>query len=296
MYAGITIMHYPPKRTDDVYNHIKGVLVPSHAKLKSQGLHDALFVVNRESCQGIGIAIWDDPEKLQQIEQGTSREMARAMRDSATAPTDYTRLRAQWVEDLGGGIVSTDWYEVVGNATYSGSLFPSLPTYAGITIMHYPPKRTDDVYNHIRQVLVPFHANLGPQGCRDALFLVNPESCQGIGIAIWDDPKKLQAVEQGTSRDMSRAMRDSATAPTDYTRLRAQWVEDLGGGIVSTDWYEVVGRVGSSAPAAAPAKGAAPAAAPAKGAASKSAPAAHAATTPDAPAASSSPLGTFTWP
>jgi hypothetical protein len=115
--------------------------------------------------------------------------------------------------------------------------------YAGITIMHYPPKRTESVYQHIREVLVPFHTELQSQGLRDALFLVNPESCQGIGIAIWDDPSKLREMEQGTSREMSLAMRDPLRSPTDYTRLRAQWVEDLSGGIVSTDWYEVVGRV-----------------------------------------------------
>ena len=115
--------------------------------------------------------------------------------------------------------------------------------YAGITIMHYPPKRTEDVYKHIREVLVPFHTEMQSQGLSDALFLVNPESCQGIGIAIWEDPKMLRKLEKGTSREMARAMRDSATAPTEYTKLRAQWVEDLSGGIVSTDWYEVVGRV-----------------------------------------------------
>jgi hypothetical protein len=260
MYAGITIMHYPPKRTEDVYQHIREVLVPHHAQLQSQGCKDALFLVNPESCQGIGIAIWDDAAKLREVEKGTSREMARAMRDPKQAPTEYARLRAQWVEDLGGGIVSTDWYEVVGhtssasNASSPGAvLFPSLqrgkPAYAGITIMHYPPKRTEDVYKHIREVLLPHHAQLQSQGCTDGLFLVNPESCQGIGIAIWDDPGKLRDVEKGTSREMALAMRDPKQAPTEYARLRAQWVEDLGGGIVSTDWYEVVGRASAgSAP------------------------------------------------
>lgn len=243
MYAGITIMHYPPKRTADVYSHIRDVLVPFHGNLRSQGLKDALFLVNPESCQGIGIAIWDQPKQLQDIEKGTSRNMARAMRDSASAPTEYTRLRAQWVEDLGGGITSTDWYDLAGNFNAGVRLFSGTPTYAGITIMNYPPKRTDDVYKHIKEVLTPMHQNLESQGLTDALFLVNPESCQGIGIAIWQSAQKLRAMEKGTSREMSRAVRDAASAPTEYTRLRAQWVEDLGGGIVSTDWYEVVGRV-----------------------------------------------------
>jgi hypothetical protein len=258
MYAGITIMHYPPKRTDDVYRHIREVLVPHHQQMQSQGLRDALFLVNPESCQGIGIAIWDNPDKLREIEQGNTRDMARAMRDGSSAPTEYTRLRAQWVEDLSGGIVSTDWYEVVGRASSGSILFPTVPgsggggTYAGVTIMHYPPKRTDDVYRHIREVLAPHHQQMQSEGLKDSLFLVNPESCQGIGIAIWDDPNKLREIEQGTSREMARAMRDSETAPTDYTRMRAAWVEELGGGIVSTDWYEVVGRVPSAGKTAAP--------------------------------------------
>jgi hypothetical protein len=120
LFAGLTIMHYPPRRTEDVYAHISDVLVPHHEQLKGQGLTDAIFVVNPESCQGIGMAIWEDPGKLKEIERGTSREMARPMRDPTTAPTEYTKLRAQWVEDLGGGIVSTDWYEVVGRVTNGG--------------------------------------------------------------------------------------------------------------------------------------------------------------------------------
>jgi len=195
---------------------------------------------------------------LRQIEKGNTRDMARAMRDSETAPTEYTKLRAAWVEELGGGIVSTDWYEVVGHASSSSILFPSMPNsggtgkYAGITIMHYPARRTEDVYRHIREVLAPHHQQMQAQGLKDSLFLVNPESCQGIGIAIWDDPEKLREIEQGTSREMARAMRDSETAPTEYTKLRAAWVEELGGGIVSTDWYEVVGRISSSSRTGAP--------------------------------------------
>jgi hypothetical protein len=252
MYAGITIMNYPPKRTADVYSHIREVLVPFHGELRSHGLKDALFLVNPESCQGIGIAIWDQPKKLQEMEKGTSRNMARSMRDSATAPTEYTRLRAQWVEDLGGGIAGTDWYELAGNFNSTSRLFSEVPLYAGITIMHYPPKRTEDVYKHINEVLIPMHRTLEPEGLTDALFLVNPESCQGIGIAIWQGAQKLRDMEKGTSREMARAIRDPASAPTEYTRLRAQWVEDLGGGIVSTDWYELVGRVSPASAEAQP--------------------------------------------
>jgi hypothetical protein len=249
MYAGITIMHYPPRRTDDVYRHIRQVLLPYHEKMQAKGMTDALFMVNPESCQGIGISIFDDIKELREYEQSNTREMARAMRDSTQAPTEYTRLRAKYVEELGGSITSADWYEVIGRVASStgAPLFPSAgggtEAFAGVTIMHYPPRRTDDVYRHIRQVLMPYHEKMQAQGMTDALFMVNPESCQGIGISIFERPKELRQYEQGTSREMARAMRDRQQAPTEYTRLRAQYVEELGGAIVSTDWYAVVGRV-----------------------------------------------------
>jgi hypothetical protein len=83
---------------------------------------------------------------------------------------------------------------------------------------------------------------------------------------------------------MARAMRDAASAPTDYTKQRAQWVEDLGGGIVSTDWYEVVGRVLPSPAAAAPQ--------PAAGTAPSTAPATAPITPPSKPAAAAN----ASWP
>lgn len=254
MYAAMTIMHYPPSRTDDVYRHIRDVLVPYHNDMQSQGLVDAMFLVNPESCQGIGLAIFKDAAKLRELEQGTTREMARQVRDPAQAPTPYTRDRARYVEELAGGITSADWYEVVGripSQSAGSSLFPSggyfgRGRYAALTLMHYPPRRTEDVYNHIREVLIPYHEEMRSAGLTDACFLVNPESCQGIGIAIFEDASQLRELEQGTTREMARAVRDPDGAPTEYTAARAKYVEELGGSIVSADWYEVVGRAPSA--------------------------------------------------
>jgi len=255
MYAAMTIMHYPPRRTDDVYRHIRDVLVPYHDQMQSDGLVDALFLVNPESCQGIGIAVFEEATKLRELEKGTSREMARAVRDPVRAPTPYTRDRARYIEELSGGITSTDWYEVIGHlpsSSPSSTLFPSghayhgRGKYAALTVMHYPPKRTEDVYKHIREVLVPYHEKMRPLGLTDALFLVNPESCQGIGISVFTEASQLYELEKGTTRTMSRSVRDPDDAPTDYTRARAKYVEELGGSIVSADWYELVGRSPSS--------------------------------------------------
>jgi hypothetical protein len=256
MYAAMTIMHYPPSRTDDVYRHIRDVLIPYHNRMTSDGLVDALFFVNPESCQGIGLAIFNEAAKLRELERGTSREMARQVRDPGTAPTPYTRDRAKYVGELAGGIVSADWYEVVGQlpAQSGGStLFPSgshyhgKGRYAAITVMHYPPRRTDDVYKHITEVLIPRHEEMRSDGLTDAIFLVNPESCQGIGIAIFEEASQLRSLEGGTTRDMARAVRDPESAPTQYTAARAKYVEDLGGSIVTADWYEVVGRAPTAA-------------------------------------------------
>lgn len=261
MYAAMTIMHYPPSRTDDVYRHIRDVLVPYHNQMAKDGLVEAVFFVNPESCQGIGLAIFDRPEKLRELERGTSREMARQVRDPATAPTPYTRDRAKYVGELAGGIVSADWYEVVGRLpARSGSsmLFPSgahyhgKGRYAAITVMHYPPRRTEDVYRHIREVLIPRHEQMRSAGLTDACFLVNPESCEGIGIAIFEEASQLREIEAGTTRDMSRAVRDPESAPTEYTAARAKYVEDLGGSIVTADWYEVVGRAPSGSTGSGP--------------------------------------------
>lgn len=255
MYAAMTIMHYPPSRTDDVYRHIRDVLVPYHNGMQGDGLVDALFLVNPESCQGIGLALFEDAARLRELEQGTTREMARQVRDPVQAPTPYTRDRARYVEELAGGITSADWYEVVGRISAespSTTLFPSgshyhgKGKYAALTLMHYPPRRTEDVYTHIREVLIPYHEEMRSAGLTDACFLVNPESCQGIGIAIFEEASQLRACEGGTTRDMARAIRDPESAPTQYTSARAKYVDELGGSIVSADWYEVVGRAPTS--------------------------------------------------
>ena len=81
--------------------------MPYHNQMQSDGLVDALFLVNPESCQGIGIAIFEEAKKLRELEKGTSREMARAIRDPVQAPTPYTRDRARYIEELAGGITST---------------------------------------------------------------------------------------------------------------------------------------------------------------------------------------------
>jgi len=114
MFAGLMIVNYPPSKTRDVYQHIREVLVPYHENLRSEGLHQAMFMVNPESCKTIGIAIWPDSQKLVDLEHGNTREMAREVRDPEQAPTEYTRLRALWVQEFGGGIESADWYEVAG--------------------------------------------------------------------------------------------------------------------------------------------------------------------------------------
>jgi hypothetical protein len=113
MHAGITRVSFPPNQADKVIADLKGRVADEHKKLKSQGLRDAIFVINREAGEAIGIAIWDDRNKLQDVEKHTTRSNPDAVRDPNRAPSEYNKIRAQAVRDEKGSIESSDWYEVV---------------------------------------------------------------------------------------------------------------------------------------------------------------------------------------
>jgi hypothetical protein len=112
---------------------------------------------------------------------------------------------------------------------------------AGITRMNFPPARADDVVRNIQQDIIPYHRQFRGQGLRRALFLVNRETGEAVGIAVWDDRNKLREVERRHGRDAPAEIRDPARAPTDYTKKRAEAIQNVGGAIASADWYEVVG-------------------------------------------------------
>jgi hypothetical protein len=114
MNAAITRAHFPPDRVEDLEAHMKETLVPYHKDLKKQGLQNFLALVNRETGEGIGIAIWEDEGQIREVEGRHPREAPRAIRSPEEAPTEYTKRRATYVKDVGGSIDAADWYEVIG--------------------------------------------------------------------------------------------------------------------------------------------------------------------------------------
>jgi hypothetical protein len=115
---------------------------------------------------------------------------------------------------------------------------------AGITRANVPHDRVGDLERHMKDTLVPYHETLTGEGLEYFVALLNRETGEGIGLAIWDDAKKLQAVEGPHPREAAQAIRSPQDAPTEYTKRRAEYVTEVGGAINASDWYEVIGTVG----------------------------------------------------
>jgi hypothetical protein len=113
MHAGVTRVRFAPGDADKVVHDLQTRIVDAHKKLRSEGMKDAFFLVNRESGEAIGVALWDDKEKLRKVEGKNSREDPSGVRDPKRANTDFAKLRAQAVQDEGATLENTDWYEVV---------------------------------------------------------------------------------------------------------------------------------------------------------------------------------------
>jgi hypothetical protein len=120
MRAGITRAHVPTDRVEDLERHMTDTLVPYHESLTGEGLEFFVALLNRETGEGIGLAIWEDAQKLKAVEGVAPREAARAIRSPDEAPTEYTKRRAQYVNEVGGAINASDWYEVIGTVGGKG--------------------------------------------------------------------------------------------------------------------------------------------------------------------------------
>lgn len=113
MSAGVTRVRFPPEKADDVIRDLQGRIADAHRKLKSEGLRDAFFLVNREAGEAIGIAIWNDKKRMRDVEGKTTREDPSSVRDPNRAPTDFSKLRARSVQEQSGTMENADWYDVV---------------------------------------------------------------------------------------------------------------------------------------------------------------------------------------
>lgn len=113
MHAGVTRVRFAPEDYDRVVQDIQTRIVDAHKKLRRDGCRDAFFLVNRDAGEAIGVALWDDREKLKKTEGKTSREDPSGVRDPKRADTDFAKLRAQAIQEEGATLENTDWYEVV---------------------------------------------------------------------------------------------------------------------------------------------------------------------------------------
>lgn len=113
LHAGVTRVRFPPEKADEVIKDIQGRIIEAHKKLKNQGLRDAFFLVNREAGEAIGVALWDDKDKLKKTEGKTLREDPSGVKDPNKAPTDFAKLRAKAIQEEGASMENSDWYELV---------------------------------------------------------------------------------------------------------------------------------------------------------------------------------------
>jgi len=116
---------------------------------------------------------------------------------------------------------------------------------AGVTRARFPRPRVDEVVQDIQQEIVPLHEQQvrGQPGFRGAVFVVNRDTGEAIGITLWDDEQQLRAVEGTLGRDDPGAIRDPQRAPNEYTRRRAEAVRRRGGNMDESDLYEVAFEV-----------------------------------------------------
>jgi hypothetical protein len=118
---------------------------------------------------------------------------------------------------------------------------------AGVTRGRFPPPQFAEAEEDLQNTIVPLHED--PQfkqreGFRGALFLVNRDNREIIGITLWDTEENLRAVEEVVGRDQGGnakdRLRNPDQAPNPYTRQRAQAVRGRGGRIEDTDVYDAV--------------------------------------------------------
>lgn len=113
--VSITRARFPKNKADDVVDQFQNVVIPTFTQLKQQGqVSRALFVIDRDGGEAIGIAIYNSEAELQAVEGKRGREIAQDIKDPAKAPTPLGKRRAQAVRDSGANMDQAEWYELIG--------------------------------------------------------------------------------------------------------------------------------------------------------------------------------------
>ncbi len=120
---------------------------------------------------------------------------------------------------------------------------------AGVTRVRYRPSEIQGAEEDVRGV-AGFHEQVirGSEGFRGALFMLDRDTGEAIGIALWDGENDLRRTEGILGRDEGRGGRstlDHLTDPTsealtDYGRARAAAIALRRGTMMEvTDLFEV---------------------------------------------------------
>lgn len=114
-FASITRSKFPKKNADDVIAQFKNDVVPTFKKMKQDGhIKSAIFVIDRDGGEAIGIAIYDSEQKLKNIEGKRGRDDKNNIDNPNAASTEFAKHRAKSIKDSGSAMEKSEWYEIVG--------------------------------------------------------------------------------------------------------------------------------------------------------------------------------------
>ncbi len=114
-FVSITRAKFPKHRANDVRAQFQNDVIPAFQQLKNQGeVKSALFVIDEDGGEAIGIAVYDSEGRAQTAEGKRGREAPNDVKDEARAPTLLAKRRAKAVKDSGANMEQSEWYEVVG--------------------------------------------------------------------------------------------------------------------------------------------------------------------------------------
>ena len=119
-----------------------------------------------------------------------------------------------------------------------------MPDFVSITRAKFPKNRANDVRAQFQNDVIPTFQQLKQQGqVKMAMFVIDPDGGEAIGIAVYDSEARAQAVEGKRGREAPNDVRDENRASTPLAKHRAKAVKDSGANMENADWYEVVGEV-----------------------------------------------------
>lgn len=116
MIAGVTRARFPRPRVNEVEQDLQGIAQFHQQQVRNQpGFRGAVFLLNKQTGEAIGITLWDDEQQLRAVEGELGRDNPAALGrlgDPQTAPNEYTRRRAQSIRGRQGNMEVSDLYEV----------------------------------------------------------------------------------------------------------------------------------------------------------------------------------------